>query len=147
MTTKSRHGRPVPLAHTTTRATPREIADSAEAAATTLKDVRMTVSGLLARTTWLLAGPFALLVTLYGIVNTSSGWVTTLDAVFFVIVGLMIGCRWAEQRSGQGTSAYGEPSTWADFQRYVKALVPLALGAWMVANVLGNHILSSGGGP
>jgi ABC-type polysaccharide/polyol phosphate export permease len=96
-----------------------------------------------ARVVWFFLGPFSLMLILYGIVTMGSGWATGLDAAFFVIVGLMVYCRWIEQRSGQAITVEGKPATWDDFRRYVKVLLPLAVAAWVVANALGNHILTT----
>jgi hypothetical protein len=95
---------------------------------------------------WLFIGPLALLLTLYGIAGTGNGWATTQDAVFFVLIGLMVWCRWLDQRSGQGTTINGEPSTWADFRRYALLTPAVAGAAWIVANVIGNHVLTMWGG-
>jgi hypothetical protein len=88
----------------------------------------------------MILGPMALVIVCLGIVNSSTGWLTPLDAAYFAILGLMIACRWAEQKSGQATTATGEPATWFDFKRYVVALVPLAVVVWIVVNVVGNHV-------
>ena len=61
-----------------------------------------SVSVLFAHLMWLFIGPLALLLTLYGIVSIGGGWATAQNAVFFVLVGLMVWCRWLDQRSGQG---------------------------------------------
>jgi hypothetical protein len=103
-----------------------------------------TFGGLFLRAMWFFAGPAALLLTLYGIAHAGSGWATVLDAVFFVVVGLMVWCRWIEQQSGRGTTVYGGASTWADFRRYVKTFLPLAVLAWLAANLLGNHLFNGG---
>jgi hypothetical protein len=97
---------------------------------------------LFAHVTWFIAGPLVLLLTLFSIVNVGTGWATVLDAMFFVIVGLMLWCRWFDQRSGQSTTGYGEPSTWADFRRYVMWMPVVAGVAWIVANVIGNHFIA-----
>jgi hypothetical protein len=94
---------------------------------------------LFAHVTWFFAGPLALLLTLFSIVNAGSGWATALDAVFFVVVGLMVWCRWFDQRSGQSTTGTGEPSTWADCRRYMLWMPVVAGVAWIIANVIGNH--------
>lgn len=103
-------------------------------------------SVLVARVTWFFVGPLALLLLLIGIVNVGSGWATALDVLFFCFVGLMVWCRWVEQRSGQATTVYGEPATPEHFRRYVRTLLPSAAGAWLVANLLGNHIVGGGAG-
>jgi hypothetical protein len=94
---------------------------------------------LIAHVTWYFVGPLALLMTLFNIVNAGTGWATVLDAVFFVLVGLTVWCRWFDQRSGQATNSYGEPSTWEDCRRYMLWLPVVAGVAWIVANLIGNH--------
>ena len=89
---------------------------------------------------WMLIGPFVLLVTLVNIVRLGTGWLTILDAVYFIVVVGMILCRWIDQRSGQATTSTGETATWADFRRYAMLLPPLAIGAWILANAIGNHM-------
>jgi len=95
---------------------------------------------VLMRAVWMFLGPMALLLICLWIAHSSTGWLTALDAAYFAIIALMIGCRWAEQKSGKATTATGEPATWSNFNRYVVALVPLAVVAWIVLNVIGNHI-------
>ena len=100
-----------------------------------------SVRVLLVHLIWLFIGPLALLLTLYRIAAISSGWATTQGAVFFVLVGLMVWCRWLDQRSGQGTTINGA-FTLANFRRYA-VLMPAATGAaWIAANVIGNHFLT-----
>lgn len=94
---------------------------------------------LLGRLMWIILGPMLSVFITYGIV-TREGWFTTWDAAFVVVV-LMVGGRWVEQRSGSATTATGEPATVGHFKRYVRVLLPLAAGVWVAANVLGNHIL------
>ena len=94
---------------------------------------------LLAHATWYLIGPLFLLITLLCIVRAGTGWATVLDVLFFVGVAAMFVARWADQRSGQGTTMSGEPSTWEDFRRYAIRLPLVAIALWIVANMLGNH--------
>ncbi|MHB8970660.1 MAG: hypothetical protein ACYC3X_13170 [Pirellulaceae bacterium] len=103
-------------------------------------------TALAAHVTWMLYGPFILLLILAKIVSLGTGWLTALDVTYFIVVAGMILCRWLDQRSGQATQATGEPSTWADFKRYAILLLPLAMGAWILANVLGNHWLHGDAG-
>lgn len=98
-----------------------------------------TIPMLLAHFVWYLLGPLFLFLTLLGIVRAGSGWATLLDVVVVLVVGAMIYCRWLEQRSGQGMTTTGEPSTWEDFRRYSIGLSLLVAVLWIVANVLGNH--------
>jgi hypothetical protein len=95
---------------------------------------------------WLFLGPFALGLMLLGIMQSGSGWWTGLDLALLFVVAAMICARWIDQRSGQATTVYGEPSTWVDFRRYALTLPALAGAAWIVANVIGNHVLTIWGG-
>ena len=101
---------------------------------------------LAAHVTWMLYGPFILFLILISIVRLGSGWLTALDIAYFVVVAAMIFCRWFDQRSGQACTTTGEPSTWEDFRRYALLLPPLAIGAWILSNLLGNHWFQGGAG-
>jgi len=96
---------------------------------------------LLGRLMWMILGPILSFSITYAIV-TREGWFTIWDAAFGVVVAMMVGGRWVEQRSGSAMTATGEPATAEHFKRYVRVLLPLAGGAWVAANVLGNHVLA-----
>ena len=96
---------------------------------------------LSSRLMWMMLGPMLLFVTTYAIV-TSDSWFTPWDAAFCGVLALMIGGRWVEQQSGSPMTATGEPATVGHFRRYVRVLLPLAMGIWVAANLLGNYILA-----
>lgn len=96
---------------------------------------------IFARLTWALFGPVLLALSLYQIASFPGGWFTRWDAAIFIVAGIMIWCRLAELRSGQGTTAWGEPATMAHVKRYAQILIVLVVAAWILANLLGNHIL------
>jgi hypothetical protein len=94
-----------------------------------------------ARLTWSFAGPTAMLALIYGIVSQGNGWLTRLDGAFMIVLGLMVLGRWVDQRSGTSTTLTDKPSTSDHFKRYVVILLPAAVAAWALANVVGNHVL------
>jgi hypothetical protein len=94
-----------------------------------------------ARLTWIIVGPVALLGISYGIVYGGYGWLTGLDAAFGTVAGLMLLGRWSEQRSGSATTLTGEPATSEQLKRYVTILIPAAAALWVIANLVGNHVL------
>lgn len=100
-----------------------------------------SVSVLLGRIIWFMAGPLALLGITYGIVTRGSGWLSGLNAAYVAVVALMVWGRWHELRSGVATTAEGKPATWDHYRRYVRVLLPLAGVVVLVANRLGNHVL------
>jgi hypothetical protein len=120
---------------------PGESSTHADALDKTVLVTSFTVLG--AHATWYFVGPAVLVFLLAKIVQTGSGWLTALDVVFFLVLAIMLLARWVDQRSGQGTTGTGEPSTWEQFRRYVLVLPTLALAAWLIANVVGNHLLNS----
>lgn len=94
-----------------------------------------------ARVTWILAGPLALLGITYGIVSSGTGWQTDLDVAFGIVLGLMLLGRWVEHRSGAATTLTGEPATPEQFRHFATLLPPLAAAVWVIANIVGNHVL------
>lgn len=101
-----------------------------------------SMSVLGARITWTLLGPVGLFFATVAIVMQGTGWLTGLDLLFAGIVGLILVGRWIEHRSGSGTTLSGEPESANDYQRYM-IVFPIALAVvWVVANVLGNHVLA-----
>ena len=143
MTSKSHRRRPTPDSTADPSTVPTK--SDREEAETKKADMERPVTSfgvLLVHVVWFFLGPLALLMILFGIVNSGSGWASVLDAVFFLLVVLIIGCRWIDQRSGQGTTGSGEPSTWDDFRRYA-LLAPIVAGvAWIAAHVLGNYYIN-----
>lgn len=100
-----------------------------------------SLSVLFARLTWVFMGPALLFLLTLGIVRTSTGWLTMLDAGFVIVVLLMTLGKFHELRSGSAMTTKGEPATIADFQPYVMRLLATAAGIWVAANVVGNHFL------
>ncbi len=94
-----------------------------------------------ARLTWVFVGPLVLLGITWGIVSQGTGWLTRLDAAFGIVVGLMLVGRWVEHRSGTATTLTGTPATPEQFRRYMIRLPSLACAVWVVANIVGNHLL------
>jgi hypothetical protein len=66
---------------------------------------------------------------------------TGLDTAFGMVVGLLLLSRWVEFRSGAATTPTGEPATPEQSRRSVTLPPPLAVAVWIVANVVGNHVL------
>jgi hypothetical protein len=76
-----------------------------------------------------------------GIIQRGNGWLTGLDGLFGLVVGLMVVGRWVEQRSGAATTLTGKPATLHQCKRYTAVLLGVAATSWIVANVIGNHLL------
>lgn len=90
---------------------------------------------------WMIAGPMFLLVFALNIAQRNSGWFTSLDLGYFLILGGMLLGRWLEFRTGNALTGMGEPVTPADFRRYLVATPLVGLALWVLANLIGNHWL------
>lgn len=96
----------------------------------------------LARVFWTLFGPMILFGILLLNFSQPGGWLTRWDVLVPVIVAALIGCRWLEQLTPGARTAYGDSSTPAHFRRYVLVLVTATVAAWVLVNILANHVLS-----
>jgi hypothetical protein len=90
---------------------------------------------------WMMVGPLALVLTIYFIVTSGTGWTTTADLLFFIILGGMILGKWLEFRGGSPETSTGERATAADLRRYILMVVTAGPAVWVVANILGNYVL------
>jgi hypothetical protein len=97
-------------------------------------------SMLFARFTWAMIGPVALLSILIPIMKSAS-WVTPWDVVYASLVGLMLMARHFEQKSGEATTLYNEPSTWAHYQSYRTKLLIVAFLLWLGAKLVGEYFV------
>ncbi len=89
----------------------------------------------LARLFWVILGPMTLLLVLLGLILNKPEAVGGLDAFYAIVVLLMLGGRWIEQRSAAPKTASGELSTPESFRRYIYILIPVAIVAWVAARV------------
>jgi hypothetical protein len=101
-----------------------------------------SAAALLGRFFWMLIGPLVLLLLTFSIVSGGSGWWTIVDFAFWATLAAMLLGRWLEFRGGNPQTADGEPATAAHFRRYALLAGLVALGVWVVANLLGNHWLA-----
>jgi hypothetical protein len=97
---------------------------------------------LFTRVFWMMIGPFLLILLTFTIVNMGTGWLTAADVGFFVVLGAIIVSRWFEFLGGHPQTATGEPATFAHFRRFLVGTVLIGVSIWVIANVLGNHVLA-----
>jgi hypothetical protein len=98
-----------------------------------------SMSALFGRILWLMIGPLALILALYHIVTTSTGWWDASDIIYFVILGGMILGKWLEFRGGNPQTASGEPATPAQLRRYALTVLVAGPIIWVLANLVGNR--------
>jgi hypothetical protein len=92
---------------------------------------------------WMMVGPLGLVLATYFIVTSGTGWTTTADLLYFVMLGGMILGKWLEFRGGSPETSTGEHATVADLRRYILTVVIAGPVVWAVANILGNYVLRS----
>ncbi len=105
------------------------------------REAMTSAPAIVGRLTWMIVGPFALAIFGIGITERRDGWFSTLDLVYFVILGGMVLGRWTEFRYSQPLSAAGEPITAAHLRWYTVVLSTLGFGVWVAANLVGNQAI------
>jgi hypothetical protein len=98
---------------------------------------------LISRIFWMAVGPVTLALLAFTIINKGGGWFTPTDFVFLAVLAVLLLARWIEFLGGDPHTSTGEPATPDDLRRYVLYAIILGLGAWIVANLIGNHLLAS----
>lgn len=101
-----------------------------------------STAALFGRLFWMMIGPLSLALTVYYIVTSGTGWRTFADGLYFVILLGMILGKWLEFHGGNPQTSAGDPATPADLRRYVVTLVIVGPLVWVLANVVGNHLLA-----
>ena len=90
----------------------------------------------------LILGNLALLAVGGQLLFHPRGWFSALDAVYWLLVALVLAARYADIRYFKGTTAEGKPSTLEDWRRYAFILVLVAGVAWLIVHCLGAFWLS-----
>ncbi len=96
----------------------------------------------LSRVFWIIVGPMTLAILALAILNSGSGWLTAIDAAFFVILACLLAARWFEFQSGHATTATGQPTSDRVMLQYTVVALLVSVGVWVVANFLGNHVMN-----
>lgn len=89
----------------------------------------------------MMLGPMILSLLAIGIADVGTSWFTPADFAFLIVLGLLVIARWIEFRGGNPRTAEGKPATPGDLRRYALAALPLGLGVWVLANLIGIHWL------
>jgi len=101
-----------------------------------------SLSVVLGRVFWMMVGPLALVLTIYSMLTSGAGWRTLADLLYFAILGGMILGRWLEYRGGNPQTSAGDPLTPAGLRRYILSIIILGPIVWVLANWVGNHLLT-----
>lgn len=78
--------------------------------------------GCLLRLFWMVIGNLLLVLAVIAVAQAPSDKLVFGDILFWVVVALMVGCRWADVRLFQGTRADGTPASPSDLRRYILIL-------------------------
>lgn len=86
----------------------------------------------------MLAGPAALLLLAFSLADKKDGWFSSQSIAFLVVLAAVIVTRWLDPQTSEG-----EPTTGAHLRMFTATAVGVGMAAWAVANLLGNHWLTS----
>lgn len=91
------------------------------------------------RVFWMMIGPAILFLLALTIARQGGGWFTPKDIGFLLVLAGMVVGRFVEFRGGDPRTADGEPATPGHLRRYIATIIPIGLGIWAVANLIGNR--------
>jgi hypothetical protein len=91
-----------------------------------------------ARLFWMMAGPAVLLLLAFSLATNQKGWWAPSSIAFLVVLMAVVLVRWLDPNTSDG-----DPATAAHLRRYTAGAIAIGLVAWTVANLAGNHWLSS----
>lgn len=94
-------------------------------------------SGCLLRLFWLILGNLALIAVAAQLLLHPRGWISGLDAAYWLFVALILAARYADIRYYKGTTADGKPCKLEDWRRYALLFVLSAGVAWLAVHFLG----------
>jgi hypothetical protein len=101
-----------------------------------------SITLLLARIFWMMFGPFLLLVFAASLATKGSDWFSPLSIAFLIVLAVIVAARYYEFSKGDSHTSTGEPATLNDLRRYILVILPLGLGIWIAANVIGNYLIA-----
>lgn len=93
------------------------------------------------RVVWTALGPVGLLMFALRIGTAQDGWTAPADLGYFVILGLVVAARWYCFKAGDPTDMSGNTITPADLRRYTLTWLIAGVAVWVVANLIGNHVV------
>lgn len=91
--------------------------------------------GCLLRLFWMGLGNGALILLALRILE-SNGRISPTDAVYWLLVALLVAARYLDIRHFAGTDGYGEPCTLHDWRRYTLHVVTLSGVIWSVTHLI-----------
>ena len=97
---------------------------------------QMSEAGCLIRLGWMMFGNAALVICIVTIANHRGNFLSAADAVFWVVVLVLIWLRHVDITRMQGRTAHGQPATLSHWKRYAGLLLAFSLVAWAVAHAV-----------
>lgn len=95
-----------------------------------------SLAGCLVRLFWMILGNALLALSAVSIIKRPTSDLSFGDVFYWGLVGCLLVARYVDVRHFQGRTADGEPASTKDWQTYAIVLLPIALGAWLVAHAL-----------
>jgi hypothetical protein len=95
--------------------------------------------GLIVRVIWMLFGNAALVLLAVHIVRAGS--FSAVDALFWLVVAVMVGVRYVDITWLGGLTAEGEPASLRHWRRYSASLLAAAAGLYVLAYTLAGLVV------
>jgi hypothetical protein len=93
-------------------------------------------AAVLGRLTWMLFGPFVLMLTLIPLCVRGRGAFTAADFAYFGALGAMLIGRCVEFSSGHALTGAGEPATREHLRRYLLSASGIGVAVWLTITLI-----------
>lgn len=106
-------------------------------------DQTTPVLAVFGRFTWMLLGPFVLVLACLGLFSSNQAFFTHKDIIYWAALGAMLLGRWVEFRTGHALTGTGEPATVAHLRQYLLSATTVGLIVWVGVKLVQQFWLTS----
>lgn len=97
-------------------------------------------AGCLFRLYWLFIGNALLLFLLVFVFENNQSPPTLPDAAYLAILASLLFARYVDIRFLKGQTDEGKPATMTHWRRYLLIMIPVGVGAWLLARLLSHYM-------
>lgn len=94
------------------------------------------IAALFLRLFWMFLGIMGLMLCVLRILHNRETFFSAADAVYVLLVPLLIGARYLDVTRFRGTTTYGEPATLVHWRRYAVVLLASSAVIWCAAHAI-----------
>ena len=94
------------------------------------------LGGCLLRMFWMIVGNAILAFCVISMIRRDSSFFGLEDALYWSLVGCLLGARYVDIQYFKGQTADGEPASMVDWRRYAVRVGIASVGMWLIAHAI-----------